>query len=352
MDAWPRIRIGVFSLPFIFIILPSSALAQFSEAPSSAACFLTLGLFVLLPAILLLSAMFFGYKFTTKESFSDEGIQSKNRMLYCLMGLVVILMAYFLADFTLSSKIPLGECVGVAQMEAGEKIGGPRRSETSPVEAEFQSPEIILFRGWNLIGIPLLLNDSNMSVVLGDVNFSVVYSFRPELCNQKENIDLCWEVHLKNGSGNLRDFELDRGYWIHVLENSSFSLNGRIPDPKRNVSLLAGWNLLSYLGEKPASFDKAFEGLVFSSVYGWDPVFALEEPYHNGWLVHTYTEYAQTRPPLPPAFSYGQEIQGPLHYMTKTKPTQGYYLYSPLNQEWTYDTGIDPQKYNVTTTTK
>lgn len=343
----------VMLLWMILSVVPP-ALAQTKESSQTVqadpqTCLVTLSVFVILPTLFVFAALFYGVRYVSTDRFSDEGVARRNRMLYCLMGVLVVGLVHVTVDYLSDAPLPITSCAGLAQEQAEERIEGPQTTESSPVEPPFTSATLILYRGWNLIASPILLSDDNMSQALADVNYTVVYSFRPDQCPYGATGEQCWRYLLKNGTGSLTRFELDRGYWIHVSEATSVTLEGRLPQTTRNVSLAPGWNIVGYVGESAKHPATVFDGLVYDSVYTWDPQRAQSHPTYNGWTAYVLFGSNRSRPPLPPAFIDNVSIDGSYAYLDRIAPTRGYYLYSTTSQQWLYETGYDLSKYNVTT---
>ncbi len=346
---WAYLPLLLFPLAPIFAHAQTNESVQVLEADAQT-CLVTLSVFVIIPFLLILFALYFGIRHLSTDRFSDEGVARRNRMLYCLMGVLIVGFVYVTVDYLADDPIPLTSCAGLAQEQAEERIEGPQPAESSPVEPPFTSSTLLLHRGWNLIATPVILDDDNMSRALEGVNYTVVYSFRPDQCPYGEVGERCWRYLLKNGTGDLVRFELDRGYWLHVPEAASVTLSGRLPQTTRNVSLAPGWNIVSYVGESARHPATVFEGLIYDSVYTWDPRRAEDHPTYNGWTGYVLFGSNRSRPPLPPAFADDVSLAGSHAYLTRIDPIRGYYLYSSVRQQWVYETGYDLSKYNVTTT--
>jgi len=341
--------VTILILVFISTLISAQQSSK-DDSSGDSSCLLTVTFFVGIPLFLILISIFSAVNLLKKDSYSDEGVHAKMGVMYPLLGVFIIFVGFFCLNLFLESPIPLFECVGFAQGQVSDQLGMPIPEEKPPIDYEFHTPEIILFSGWNLISTPLILDDPNISHAFLNVNFSVIRSFRPDICNGdwKEN-ESCWPYKLKNGSGELNVLELDRSYWIHVNENTSVAFTGRIPQNQRNISLSPGWNLVSYIGERSISPHKLFQNVIFSSVYTWDQDVAHKGPYQNGWSGMDLAKGDQKLPPLPYGFKSPDNVRGPSRYLTEMVPTKGYYIYSLTWQDWTYNASIDILKFEKVT---
>jgi hypothetical protein len=112
--------------------------------------------------------------------------------------------------------------------------------------------------GWNLISIPLILENNSIEDVLADIrdNVTVVYTYDPEAE---------WSVWHPDPSipSNLHTIELGRGYWIK-MENSTtltvegvlFELTGWVPPP--SFTLKQGWNMVGIYSLESRAMTTAF----------------------------------------------------------------------------------------------
>ena len=97
------------------------------------------------------------------------------------------------------------------------------------------SLELNLSVGWNLISIPLELENNSVNSVFKAVNYSYLFFY-----------DKGWYVPT--------EINYSRGYWMRVDDPVNLTINGRkIADTSININ--PGWNLVSYpyLNEKNVS---------------------------------------------------------------------------------------------------
>jgi hypothetical protein len=129
--------------------------------------------------------------------------------------------------------------------------------------------------GWNLISIPLVLENNSIEDVLADIrsDVSVVYAYDPE----DE-----WSVWHPEPAipSNLDTIELGRGYWIEMKNPATLTVEGVLFEttelsPPPSFSLKAGWNLVGIY-----SLDNRFMYTAFASI---------ENKYSTLWAYDTGT---------------------------------------------------------------
>ncbi len=104
----------------------------------------------------------------------------------------------------------------------------------------------VLRQGWNLISLPLIQGDQDLTKVLESIDgeYDAVQWF-----DGTDNMDP-WK-HNKIGKPYGNDlFELNekKGFWVHVTKpgDTIFLFNGTIPTVNQTISLNPGWNLVGY----------------------------------------------------------------------------------------------------------
>jgi parallel beta-helix repeat protein len=105
---------------------------------------------------------------------------------------------------------------------------------------------LILKQGWNLISLPFIQEEQNLTRVLGSINgwYDVVQWY-----NIKDSVDL-WK-HNKLGKPFGNDlFELNEtmSFWIHITQpgDTIFMYNGTEPTSNQTIQLHPGWNMVGY----------------------------------------------------------------------------------------------------------
>jgi hypothetical protein len=126
--------------------------------------------------------------------------------------------------------------------------GGDGWNLYSTVVPEIPMPEnlITLKQGWNLISIPYIQDDQNLSKVLEDIdgNYDVVQHY-----NGTDTMDP-WKNNLagKTFGNDLNDISEKMGIWIHVTQpgDTIFQYNGTQPVVNQTIPLYSGWNLVGF----------------------------------------------------------------------------------------------------------
>ena len=96
-----------------------------------------------------------------------------------------------------------------------------------------------LTAGWNLISIPLNVTNKSVSAVLGSIEgtYDTVLSY--DSGNWKTYSPIFPEF------SDLTKLELGKGYWIHILNETTLQINGTLPNNTK-ITLNSGWNLIGY----------------------------------------------------------------------------------------------------------
>jgi len=123
--------------------------------------------------------------------------------------------------------------------------------------------------GWNLVGLPLLVNDNNYLVHFPNAVEGTLYSY---------NSVYEEETNLENG----------RGYWLYIENNTANAFSGEtILDI--SISLNEGWNLITGISTAVATeniIDN--DGIIFEgSIFGFNEVYQEAEVISEGkgyWL--------------------------------------------------------------------
>ena len=106
--------------------------------------------------------------------------------------------------------------------------------------------------GWNLVGLPLIVDDSNYQLQFPDAVEGTLYSF--------------------NGSYDPEETLLQgNGYWLRFNNAGTTTITG-IPVTELSLSLSAGWNLISGIST-PMSIDEIIdpENIIISGTfYGFE----------------------------------------------------------------------------------
>ncbi|UCG70674.1 MAG: right-handed parallel beta-helix repeat-containing protein, partial [Thermoplasmata archaeon] len=104
----------------------------------------------------------------------------------------------------------------------------------------------ILKQGWNLISIPLIQQDQNLSKVLEMIDgyYDAVQWY--DVMNGADH----WKHHeVEKSLGNdLFEINETMGFWIHITRpgDTIFLYNGTQPTKNQTINLHSGWNLVGY----------------------------------------------------------------------------------------------------------
>jgi len=126
-----------------------------------------------------------------------------------------------------------------------------------------------MFRGWNLISLPLMPDDSNIASVLSPIsgNYSIVWAY-----NASDTADH-WKKYDPNApfGNDLKNQEPGNGYWIMMTSDDILSIIGTIPETA-NVNLLTGWNLIGYNSLESQPITDALSSITgnYSIVWAYD----------------------------------------------------------------------------------
>ncbi|GAG11607.1 unnamed protein product, partial [marine sediment metagenome] len=91
---------------------------------------------------------------------------------------------------------------------------------TSITNAQSSTSEIVLFEGWNLIGLPFTPEDTSIEVVLADVlgNLESVWAYDGETDT--------WSSYSPGAPSDLTEMVEGRGYWIKVNTDVILTIYG------------------------------------------------------------------------------------------------------------------------------
>ncbi len=138
----------------------------------------------------------------------------------------------------------------VRGVSGGVDIMEPREVYYALKEAwkEMDEISVILREGWNLISIPLILDDNSVDNVFADISYSFLFSYDSE-----------WKVPT--------EINYTIGYWIDADNDDILTVKGLEP-VDTIINLNDGWNLVGYpyLEEKDVS--ELFENNIVYSYNG------------------------------------------------------------------------------------
>jgi len=105
------------------------------------------------------------------------------------------------------------------------------------------SYNISLSKGWNLISIPLMPEDTGIASVLFPIhgNYSIVWAY-----NASDTADHWKKYDPSAPFGNdLINIEPGKGYWIMMISDDTLPIIGTVPE-STDINLKTGWNLIGY----------------------------------------------------------------------------------------------------------
>ncbi|UCE36617.1 MAG: right-handed parallel beta-helix repeat-containing protein [Thermoplasmata archaeon] len=103
-----------------------------------------------------------------------------------------------------------------------------------------------LIQGWNLISIPLIQDEQNLTRVLGSIDgwYDAVQWYDPT------DLDNPWDHHKvsKIRGNDLFKLNESMGFWIHITQpgDTIFVYNGTQPISNQTITLYPGWNMVGY----------------------------------------------------------------------------------------------------------
>ena len=159
--------------------------------------------------------------------------------------------------------------------------------------------------GWNLISIPLELDNTSINAVFPDAsNDDVLYAYDGGW------IIATYSSALRGWYGDLETVEQDKGYWYGANAAYTATIEGTEAGT-RNVSITPGWNLVGYTRLNETGIDDLIQ-----NVSDNDVLYA----YAEGWIIATYSS----------------ALLGWYGDLTKMQPGKGYWYGANKQFTWTY----------------
>jgi hypothetical protein len=131
-------------------------------------------------------------------------------------------------------------------------VGALYFPETTVAFAGYGSYDIPLYKGWNLISLPLVPEDDAAGMVLLGIAPELSEAWAYDGCDDE------WTSGKFEGPwwvGDLETMEVERGYWLEMNESATLTVTGwtmvpgNVPPPTYNVC--EGWNLVGYYALPP-----------------------------------------------------------------------------------------------------
>ncbi|NQE46061.1 hypothetical protein C5S31_08580 [ANME-1 cluster archaeon GoMg2] len=163
--------------------------------------------------------------------------------------------------------------------------------------------EMSLVEGWNLISIPLQMDNNSINAVFTNAsNGDVLYAYEGGWITATYYSGYGWD-------GDFETIELDKGYWYGANSAYTVTIEGAEAGT-RNVSITTGWNLIGYTRLNEASLDD-----LIPNASNEDVLFA----YGEGWITATYYS------------GYGWDGE-----LSKMEPGKGYWYGANEAFTWEY----------------
>jgi len=159
--------------------------------------------------------------------------------------------------------------------------------------------------GWNLISIPLGLDNNSIDAVFPDANDGdVLYAYEGGW------ITATYYSDLPGWYGDLATVVPDKGYWYGANAAYTATIEGTKAGT-RNVSITPGWNLVGYTRLNETGIDDLIQ-----NVSDGDVLYA----YEGGWITATYYS----------------DLPGWYGDLTTMQPGKGYWYGANEQFTWTY----------------
>jgi hypothetical protein len=123
-----------------------------------------------------------------------------------------------------------------------------------------------LLPGWNLISVPFIQSNSNLSSVLSpiDGSYDAVQWF-----NVSDTPDPWKHHHISKPShlNDLTDINHTIGFWIHIIDPgyTYFDYNGIPPSSNQTIQLHEGWNMIGYPSLRGYNRTAGLNNLIFGT---------------------------------------------------------------------------------------
>jgi hypothetical protein len=169
---------------------------------------------------------------------------------------------------------------------------------------------IPLHFGWNFVSLPLEISDNDLDLLLQsiDSHYDAVQFYEAFNSNEPwKHYSISKPAHLND----LSSIKKTMGFWVHIVNSNGANLtvSGTNLESIQNITLYKGWNMVSFLSTIPKMKSAATTVLM-------GPIHILgTDNSHNPSLVRTINE-------------------DDLLY-----PKNGYWLFSPIEQDWALDGG-------------
>ncbi|NOR84998.1 S8 family serine peptidase, partial [archaeon] len=146
---------------------------------------------------------------------------------------------------------------------------------------------IELNEGWNLISIPLILENNSIEYVLDSIKekYDIVWGW-----NASRNMitNMNWILYVPEVPAmvsTLHELELNQGYWIFMTEKATFTISGWLAE-ENIIHLYPKWNLIGYPMLKTMPSKDFFMSVKNQTESVWGNYDETRESYGDYWQTY------------------------------------------------------------------
>jgi len=127
-----------------------------------------------------------------------------------------------------------------------------------------------LTKGWDLISIPLKLEDNIVGKVFENISYSKIFAYNGT-----------WLYYYNETNNNFNKIDETKAYWINSLNNQTLIIEGTEFNYPINFILTKGWNLISYPSLNESLINETLKDINYSIVYGYNGTWSSYIPSRN-----------------------------------------------------------------------
>jgi hypothetical protein len=143
-------------------------------------------------------------------------------------------------------------------VQANDSSGIPGRSPNQV--AKFTKS---LLEGWNLVSIPLSMDDMRLECVLQTANVERALAYASSTGEWKE-------YNTQKSYRNLESLTLSHGIWVETSQSGYMTIAGRVPS-STSIDLVPGWNLVGYPSFIEQDVSSSLSGTSYGRVEAFNP---------------------------------------------------------------------------------
>jgi len=182
----------------------------------------------------------------------------------------------------------------------GAQTGSTVSTTISIVEDRIESVTLDLVEGWNLISLPLRVENNDLSSIFpADVRDGMVIIWGWDETTQN------WVFYSPNQNHYfyqyypaVTEIETGRAYWVKMNKSATFTIQGTVPDqvPDSPVTLVSRWNMVSCTGITSLTPATMYPDATI--IWGWDEttqnwVFYSPDQNHYFYQYYPQIDYIQ-----------------------------------------------------------